>query len=440
MNSPDLFIGLALIIGFVIFGVAALQVTQQHRNTLDFQIRLFLYALVARFAASIVIYQFGLVKILGDEDATGWYGGVLLNRKWQQQGVGIFDLPGILAGAFEGTNRGYHFLVGTMFYITGEPDRMVAAALNCFLGAITVVFVYRIALSLFSWWTATYAGWLACFFPSLIIWSAQTVKEPVVIFLETVALYACVHLKIRGFALRYILLCVTAVIFLLPFRFYAAYLAGAAAMAALVIPQIGKRKSSIFSAIAVSALIVPIVISSGMLARSEAQFERFSQIKEIEKFKVNIAAGAGSGVNTRYDLNSPTGLITGTAVGAAHLLLAPFPWQLGGASLRMALVAPELLVWWWLVFVGLIPGMWYCIRTRFSEIQPMLFFILGLGLLYSMMFGNIGLIVRQRAQILPWLLIIAVVGLEQRSIRRLTKKNGQTKYTAVVPVKQVQQS
>jgi hypothetical protein len=37
------------------------------------------------------------------------------------------------------------------------------------------------------------------------------------------------------------------------------------------------------------------------------------------------------------------------------------------------------------------------------------------------MFGNVGLIFRQRAQLLPWLLIIAVVGLERRALRKTLK-------------------
>jgi hypothetical protein len=117
-------------------------------------------------------------------------------------------------------------------------------------------------------------------------------------------------------------------------------------------------------------------------------------------------------------VGTPGGLVIGTAIGAAHLLLAPFPWELGGASLRMALTLPELLFWWWLVFVGVIPGLRYAIRHRLSDVSAMLLLILGFGLLYSMMFGNVGIIFRQRAQLLPWLLIFAAVGLEQRALLR----------------------
>ena len=132
-------------------------------------------------------------------------------------------------------------------------------------------------------------------------------------------------------------------------------------------------------------------------------------------------------------MNTSSGFALGTAVGAAHLLLAPFPWQLGGASLRMLLTLPEVLVWWWLFFVGLVPGVWQAIRTRFGEVLPLLLFICGMGLLYSMMFGNVGLIVRQRAQLLPWLLIFAVLGLQSRAVKKLLKRRRQVSGPIIAP-------
>jgi hypothetical protein len=69
-----------------------------------------------------------------------------------------------------------------------------------------------------------------------------------------------------------------------------------------------------------------------------------------------------------------------------------------------------------------VPGFWFLVRKRFSDIQPILFFIFGLGFLYSLMFGNVGLVIRQRAQLLPWLLIFAAVGLEMRMLKQLEKR------------------
>jgi len=278
---------------------------------------------------------------------------------------------------------------------------------------------------MFSEKVAVRVGWFTCVLPSMLIWSAQTLKEPVVILLETVVLYGCVRLKAEGFSLRHILMCAAAIVLVIPFRFYAAYIAAAAVALSLVIPQIDKRKISIASALGLAAIILPIVTMSGVLVRSEAEFERFD-IKRIERFRKDVAVGSGSGVKSSYDLRTPVGFGMATAVGGAHLLLAPFPWELGGGSVRMALTLPELLVWWWLFAVGVVPGIWHALKTNFNEIQPLIFFLFGLGLLYSMMFGNIGLVYRQRAQLLPWLLIFAMVGLEQRALKRGAAKSKQS--------------
>lgn len=447
LDNNDLFLGIVFLLLFAGLGSYLLTLTRKHYQTRGEQIKLFLCALGVRFAASIVVYEFGLVNVLGDEDSSGWSVGLALSNGWEKQRLGLLSLPEIWAEAYERHHMGFQYLAGLFFFITGASARLPLAAMNCFFGALTVVLVYRTAISLFSRWTAVRAGWVVCFFPSLIIWSAQTLKEPVIIFLEALALYACVNLKLSGFSVKYVLLCAAAIVLLPPFRFYAAYLAGLAAIMALVVPRIGERigerigkdKSSFkaaLAALAVMALVAPLVLSSGYLARNEAYLERFTQVKEIERFKKNVAIGYGSGVESGYDLSSATGLAMAIGVGGAHLLLAPFPWQLGGGSLRMLLTTPELAVWWWLVFLGLIPGLWHVCKTRLADAQPMLFFILGLGLLYSMMFGNVGLIFRQRAQLAPWLLIIAIVGLEQRAIRRLLKRGAQTAEATLLQPKQ----
>src|SRR5207248_4980699 len=133
------------------------------------------------------------------------------------------------------------------------------------------------------------------------------------------------------------------------------------------------------------------------------------------------AGSTNSGVETGQDVRTASGLTMQTAIGAAHLLLAPFPWQMGG-SVRMLMTLPELIYWWWLVFAGLIPGVRIAVKYRFGDVLPMLVLIIGFGLLYSVMFSNVGLIFRQRAQLLPYLLILASVGLEQRELRRLAAR------------------
>jgi 4-amino-4-deoxy-L-arabinose transferase-like glycosyltransferase len=390
--------------------------TWNHRDTVRGQIALFLVAFGMRFAFSIWVYQFGLVNILHDEDSSGWALGIPLQRLWSQQRLSLLDLPYTLLGAFQGEHYGYRYMLGALFYAIHSPTRMVAAVLNCFFGALTVVFAYRIARTLFSDWVATRVGWWTCLLPSLIVWSAQTVKEPVVMFLETLALYGCVNLKRSGFSARHVALCAVTIVLVIPFRFYVAYVAAGAIIFSLLLPHLTRRKMSIGSALVLVIIFIPLLLVSGVLIRHEAKFDRFDA-KFISTFRHGLGVGAGSGVETNYDLRTNQGLAMATLTGGAYLLLAPFPWELGG-SLRKMLTTPELFVWWWLVVVALIPGLWYTIRKRFSDVQPLLFFVVGLGVLYSVTFGNVGLAYRQRAQLLPWLIIIAMVGLERRAIRK----------------------
>jgi 4-amino-4-deoxy-L-arabinose transferase-like glycosyltransferase len=413
--------GTLLFIVLAIFGSMALFFTWNHRDTVRFQMALFLVAFGTRFAFSIWVYQFGLVRILHDEDSSGWLMGVPLQQQWVQQRLSLLDLPYTLLGAFHGEHFGYKYLLGALFYVVNSPTRMVAAVLNCFFGALTVVFAYRIARTLFSEWVAIRVGWWTCLLPSLIVWSGQTVKEPAVIFLETLALYGCVNLRRSGFSVRHVVLCAAATVLVIPFRFYVAYITAGAILSSLLLPHLTRRRlSSLGSALLIVILLIPLLLLSGVLIRHESQFDRFD-VKFISSYRHGLTVGAGTGVETTYDIRTNQGLAMATLEGGAYLLLAPFPWELGGSPRKM-LTTPELFVWWWLVVVGLIPGLWYTIRKRFSDVQPLLFFVVGLGLLYSVTFGNVGLAYRQRAQLLPWLVIIAMVGLEQHELRKRTRR------------------
>lgn len=427
-SDPGLLQGITFTLLLGIAGFFILLAGQRHRPTLHFQTRLFLVALVLRFALSIAIYQFGLVRYVGDEDASGWGLGADLSREWATRGASLFDLPFRMAEGFGQHHRGYYYLLGGFFFVTDSPFRLVAAALNCFFGALTVVFAYRVARTLFTDWVAARVGWWTCLFPSMLIWSAMTVKEPVVILLETAALYGCVRLREIGVSPRHLLLCAACIVLLIPFRFYAAYLVGLAVVLSLVAGDLFRPQRA-FSAVLLGALVIPLLLGTARLATRERKYD----LDYVQSFRKNVATGgarvgAQSGVQTDYDMRTPVGFGLGTAVGAAHLLLAPFPWQLRG-SVRMLATAPELLYWWWLVFAGVIPGLLYAVKRRLPDVVSTLVFLAGFGLLYSMMFGNVGLIFRQRAQLLPWLLIFAAVGLEQRMLRR----QAQTRRAAAPP-------
>jgi hypothetical protein len=408
---------LSFVLMAVVGWVICYFLSRNRPDSAPLQYKLFFGGYAIRAAVSIALYVFGYAEIIGDADSLGYMYGQTLDFTWTSTGVGLLDLPVAWVPAFTGNHLGNYYLIGTLYFITGLNTRLAAAAMNCCCGALTAVFAYRVARELFNESIARRVGLWTCIFPSMIIWSAQTIKEPVVILIETIALYGSLRLRMAGFAVHRVFFTAFAVFMLLAFRFYAAYIAGVAVLAALMVPDLKKGKVSIGAAIVIGAVLAGLVINMGLMTEQEARIDMFDT-KFIMDFRYNVAQEGGSGVATDFDMRTTSGFSLATLVGAAHLLLAPFPWQLGGASLRMLLTLPELVFWWFLVFAGVFPGLKYVLRWRKADTLPLLLFVFGMGLLYSMMFGNVGLIFRQRAQILPWLFVLASVGLELRAIRK----------------------
>jgi hypothetical protein len=416
----DLEAGAVHFVFLAITGCVIVVLLGRDREAQVFQLRLFLCAFILRFACSLIIYQLGLVTVLKDEDSSGWVVGVQLQEHWLRHGVDLWQLPSVLAGAFVEQNKGYQYLLGAVFFLTGAPSRLAAAALNGFFGALTIVGVWHLAGRLFSRWVAAQAAWWACFLPSMIVWSAQTIKEPVVILLETIALYSCIRLRQLGPSPRHLALCAATILLLMPFRFYACYIVAVVVAVSLLVRGLVPGRA-ICASVALLALLIPAIFGTQSFLRRTAELERFD-LNYAQSFRRAVASGAErwggrSGVRSA-DIRTTGGLVSGSATGAAHLLLAPFPWELGKATVRMLLVVPELIVWWWLFFGAVVPGLWYSLRHRLIDISPLLLVLVAFGLLYSVLFGNVGLAFRQRAQLLPWLLIFAAVGLEQRRLRR----------------------
>src|SRR5262245_65470736 len=110
--NNDLLSGVVFLLIFAGLGSFLLTLTRKHHQTRREQIKLFLCALGVRFAASIVVYEIGLVKVLGDEDSSGWNSGLALSNGWERQRFGLLSLPEIWAGAYEGSHKGFQYLSG----------------------------------------------------------------------------------------------------------------------------------------------------------------------------------------------------------------------------------------------------------------------------------------------------------------------------------------
>src|SRR5688572_15210706 len=119
------------------------------------------------------------------EDADGYERfGAALAASWWGEGPPV-PLPE--------TNPGFLAICGSLYYVFGRY-RMVVTAFTSLCGTLTIFFVYRLALRSFHPVVARRAALLTAYFPSMVLWSAMALKDPVMILLVVVALDAALVL------------------------------------------------------------------------------------------------------------------------------------------------------------------------------------------------------------------------------------------------------
>jgi hypothetical protein len=321
-------------------------------------------------------------------------------------------------------------------------SQMALACLNCLLNSLVVLVIYKASREFFEEKASKFVAWVAVFMPGFLIWSAMTVKETWLILFEISTFYMVWRMSrqrdLRAF-ISYGVVALLLVIITLSFRFYAAGFL----VAGIVITLMCYRARRPLRAAGIG-LLVTTALYMLLVAVNVIQFDLVSvtqaRIDEIAVFRENISdptqPGAGSAIEFDFDTTTLGGALMMLATGSAYLLLSPFPWQIRTASQVAAL--PDVILWWWLVFVLIIPGIGYAWRRNQAIVLSILAFGLPLFFFYAFMFGNVGLAYRQRAQLMPFLLVFAAAGQEKRLRRKQTgpaKKSfrGAARYTMRQP-------
>lgn len=408
---------------FFIMGILVVQLTH-HRDTVREQTSLFVAAFAVRMLMIVIVYYFGFLKVLGDEDSSGWVAGLQLCNDWRQAGYNLFSLPqAIWAEAQEQrANNSYHFgykiILGVEFFVLSMPGRITAAALNALVGSWIPVLAFRMSMQLFqNLKAARYVGWTLVFMPSLIVFSSQTIKEPIVVFIEVLCLYCCLQLAQFKFSIRHIMALILGVVLVNYMRFYVVYVILGTIFLTLTIPPIFKSNfRNIFLALGLlfSPVVFMVTYRSALVELTQIRNEQARALKSYQEgFGDSTGMRQNSNVRNPFDITKNSQIIPGFLFGLIHLMYAPFPWHLAKGSLRMLLTTPEMLWWYYNGSFRLVRGMREGRRINLIEMLIPIAFCMPLLLFYSLIFNNIGLAYRYRAQIFPELMLFISLGYYQ---------------------------
>ena len=370
-----------------------------------FLLRVFLSGVLVRVFVGTFIYVFHWQEFFGGDALTFDFFGNALLQVWEGQtqymrAVELFSSNGA------GSGWGMLYMVAAIYKLVGQ-NMLATQYVNCVVGAASAPLAYLICIEIFpNKRIARICALMAAFFPSLVLWSCQGLKDGPIILLLTLSMLATLKLG-EKFSLKYVTALVLSLFSLLTLRFYVFYIVVIAVTAAFIL---GRRQLTAKSFARQMIIIILIGLGLGYFGVSRyasQQFETFASAEQLQRMRLDASQSAASGFAQDVDVSTASGALSTVPLGLTYLLLAPFPWQL--ASLRQAITLPEMLIWWSSIPL-LVLGAGFTIRHRLREIAPIIIFTSLLTLTYSIVQGNVGTAYRQRAQLLIFYFVFAAVG------------------------------
>lgn len=387
---------------------------RQERHGL-FLLKIFVAALLARLIVGSLIFGLHGQDFFGGDAVTYDYLGKIQLAAWG--GDSYAQL--LIKSRTSGWGMGY--FVGTTYLLIGQ-NMLAIQFINSVMGAMTAPIIFICAQELFGNVRVSRLAAIAiAFYPSLVLWSAQGLKDGPIVFLLTLTILALLKLG-QKLTVSYGLVLVCSLLSLLSLRFYIFYMICTAVVGAFVI---GTRKFTPISFVRQFLMLVFLAIALtyvGVGRFATEQYETYGTLERVDRGRRDMARRAESGFGEDVDVSNTSGAISAIPLGLVYLLFAPFPWQL--TSLRQAITLPEMIVWW-ASFPMMILGLWFSIRYRLRLVAPVLIFTTLLSLAYSVLQGNVGTAYRQRAQLLVFYFIFVAVGYVVVIEKREDKKRAQ---------------
>jgi hypothetical protein len=408
--------GVGAIVVVSLGSAVALPIFRKTSSDGNFILKIFFAGLAVRLVFGLLIYLFQAQEFFGP-DAIGYdYKGLMIADYWR--GLIQFDTPFLTrAMATSGTGWGMNYLVGAIYFVGGR-NPLAAMALCCVVGGLIGPAVHNCAHKIFkNTQVARVAAIMTAFFPAFIIWSAQLIKDGLIIFLLVVTILAVLKLQ-EKFSIGSLAILVLAMFGILSLRFYIFYMLAIAVVGTFVI-GLSNTPGSIARRTAVLIIVGFGLTYLGVLRTATIDLEEYGNLERLQRSRLDLARSGESGFAEDVDVSTTEGALSAIPVGFAYLMFAPFPWQ--ATNLRQAITLPEVLLWWAMMPL-MISGIIYTIRNRLREAFPALLFSLMLTFAYSIFQGNVGTAYRQRTQIQVFLFMFIAVGWV---LRKEAKENKQ---------------
>jgi 4-amino-4-deoxy-L-arabinose transferase-like glycosyltransferase len=367
-----------------------------------FLLKIFVGGLLVRMMVGVVINGFALQEFFGGDALTyDWLGGHLLET-WRGN---VQMMPELKSWNVAG-GWGMLYIVAAIYAVVGR-NMLAVQFFNAVLGAATAPVIFLCARHIFqNVRVAKVAAVSVAFYPSLVLWSSQALKDGPIVFILALTMLATLKLGER-MSVKYMVVLGLSLFGVLTLRFYIFYMLAAAAGGAFLVGMRPQTSQSLVRQLVIVLALGLGLTYFGVMRMASTTFEQYGSLEMVQRSRADLVRSANTGFGGDVDVSTTAGALSVVPLGLAYLLFAPFPWQL--ASLRQSITLPEMIVWW-AAFPLLVLGVWFTLSYRLRQALPILIFTTMLTLAYSIFQGNVGTAYRQRSQILVFYFIFVAVG------------------------------
>ena len=301
-----------------------------------------------------------------------------------------------------------------LVYIFG-PSPMLSEALTGTANASICIAVYLICRHIKVTPLATRMSVLLnAFLPSLIFWSTQDLKDPILAVCGAWALLAMLKVSERWGRAQYVLLLAIMDAVAVVYRPYVGILLLAGQVLAWAYTlRLPKSTFGSMARVGIFLMLAPVAVYVGIREMKDTYGEGMSLEWANEQFNVNRAGAVKSGLNgSEYEIpltaSSPAMAIVQLPIRVLLLILTPIPIFPG--PVRRMMMFPEM----WFVYLWVVPrfikGVREAWRKNRQALMAILLMVAPIIFAYALKTSVSGEAVRMRTQFLPELLIFAGIG------------------------------
>lgn len=357
-------------------------------------------AFIVRAAAALVHYY---VMPLPDStaDALKFEG---FAWEWAQGGFGYVWTN------FTGPSPYFISWIIALFYSVTERSMLLAQSLSVFMGTGTVLLGWLLIRELWGERAAVKAVWVLIFFPTLVLYSAITMREAYISFFLVLGMFGVVRWARSG-SLRSILLAIFG--FVGAYYFHGGMIIGLLIFLIIVLWRTLKRVFvgliSLRLQVSAIAIVLLTLVPVGGFITGSISFDyigNFSQASNLKKLVLKIKENTQSTAGAAYPQwtvpDTPIELLYKGPIRIAYFQFSPFPWDVKGTFHLVGFF--DSLLYLTLFFL-----LWRNRKAIWADPAARLLLIILLAYLFifGLYVSNFGTSIRHRAKFV--LIIIALV-------------------------------